>query len=216
MATGAIKAKSTVPGGARIPTRERILDAALGLFAAQGYEGTSVGEIEAAAGLVPRSGALYRHFPSKRALVEAAIDERVAALDSLERRIELLPLDDLRSELRLIARLTLDELGREGELVRLVMKEGERFPGLANAFHDGIVRRGHRIAAEWLRDRAPRLGVEPADPEAVAQVLVDALVGYALQRHIFGDRIEAVSRARVVDAWVMTALALLKGGAGDD
>ena len=46
------------------PTRERILLAARRLFAEQGYKGTSVGEIEAAAGLSPRAGALYKHFPS--------------------------------------------------------------------------------------------------------------------------------------------------------
>src|SRR5690349_17475077 len=58
------------------PTRERILDAAVELFGRQGYTRTSVGEIEAAAGLVPRSGGLYKHFPSKRALLEAAVTLR--------------------------------------------------------------------------------------------------------------------------------------------
>ena len=55
-------------------TRERILAAAVELFGRQGYHGTSVGEIETAAGLVPRSGGLYKHFPSKAALLEAAIE----------------------------------------------------------------------------------------------------------------------------------------------
>jgi AcrR family transcriptional regulator len=208
-------AMTEAPSEGRTPTRERILNAALRLFATQGYDGTSVGEIETAAGLVPRSGALYRHFPSKRALVETAIAERVASVESLERRLELLPLDDVRSELRLIARLTLDELDREGELVRLVMKEGDRFPELSAAFHDGIVRRGHGIAVEWLRDRGSRLGVVPADPEATAQVLVDALVGYALQGHMFGERLEAVSCERLTDAWVGAAIALLREGGAD-
>lgn len=204
------------PQAPRAPTRERILDAALRLFAERGYAGTSVGEIEAAAGLVPRSGGLYRHFRSKHALVEAAIAERIAALDSLEEQFELLPLDDVRSELRLIARLTLDELEREQDLVRLVMKEGDRFPELVAAFHAGIVRRGHRIGAAWIRERSPALGNDLADPEATAQVIVDALVGYALQRHIFGQRLEAPPRERVIDAWVELASALMTEGGDDD
>src|SRR2546421_9024600 len=38
-------------------TRARILDAAMALFAERGYQGTTVGDIEQAAGLAPRSGA---------------------------------------------------------------------------------------------------------------------------------------------------------------
>lgn len=190
----------------RKPTRERILDHALRLFAGRGYEATSIGEIEAAAGLVPRSGALYKHFPSKRALIDAALAERIRAIDSIDERVELLPLDDLSAELTLIARLALEELEGERELCRLVMKEGERFPELADAFHAGIVERGHRIAAAWVSSRAPELGLELPDPEATAQILTDALVGYALQHHIFGDRSTRVGRERAIAAWTRIAL----------
>ena len=43
-------------------TRERLMTAAIELFAERGFEGASVGEIERSAGLAPRSGALYQHF----------------------------------------------------------------------------------------------------------------------------------------------------------
>ncbi len=43
------------------------------LFAERGFRATSVGDIEGAVGLVPRRGALYKHFPSKQALLEAAV-----------------------------------------------------------------------------------------------------------------------------------------------
>lgn len=184
------------------PTRERILDNALRLFAERGYEATSIGEIETAAGLVPRSGALYKHFPSKRALIDAALAERFGELDSIDERVELIALGDLRAELTLLARLALDELERERDLSRLVMKEGDRFPGLAEAFHSGIVDRGHRIAARWLESRAAELGRDLPDVEATAQVMTDALVGYALQHHIFGDRATRVERDRVIGAWL--------------
>jgi AcrR family transcriptional regulator len=39
------------------------------LFSTKGFEATSVSQIEAAAGLSPGSGALYRHFASKEALL---------------------------------------------------------------------------------------------------------------------------------------------------
>ena len=183
------------------PTRERILDAALRLFATRGYEATTIGEIEQAAGLVPRSGALYKHFSSKRALIDAALVERFTMLDSIDERIELMPLGDLPAELTLLARLALEELEGEQLLCRLVMKEGDRFPELGDAFHAGIVDRGHRIAIAWLRNRTASLGRELPDVEATAQVMTDALVGYVLQETIFGKRTTRVGRERLVSAW---------------
>jgi hypothetical protein len=47
-------------------TRDRLLDAALALFARQD-SATSVADIQQACGLSPGSGALYKHFPSKKA-----------------------------------------------------------------------------------------------------------------------------------------------------
>ena len=192
------------------PTRERILDAALRLFASRGYEATSIGEIEEAAGLVPRSGALYKHFASKRALIDAALVERFTMLDSIDERIELMPLGDLNAELTLLARMALDELEGEQLLCRLVMKEGDRFPELGDAFHAGIVDRGHRIAVAWLRNRSAALGSELPDVEATAQVMTDALVGYVLQHNIFGDRTTRVARDRMVGAWIRIVLDHLK------
>lgn len=49
--------------------RERILDAALGLFAERGFHGTSVPEIAEAAGVA--AGTIYRYFESKEHLVNA-------------------------------------------------------------------------------------------------------------------------------------------------
>lgn len=198
-------APSTSPSPpAQRPTRERILDHALRLFAERGYEATSVGEIETAAGLAPRSGALYKHFASKRALIDAALAERFGHMDAIDERVEAMPAgppEDLRAELDLLARMALDELESERELCRLVMKEGERFPELAAAFHAGIVVRGHRIAASWLGHRAGALGIDLPDAEATAQVMTDALVGYVLQHNIFGELTTRVERDRFVAAW---------------
>jgi AcrR family transcriptional regulator len=54
------------------PAPERILSAALGAFAARGFDGASTREIAAAAG-VPQ-GLIAYHYESKRALWEAAAD----------------------------------------------------------------------------------------------------------------------------------------------
>src|SRR2546430_12557852 len=53
-------------------TRERILDAAMDLFAQEGFMGTTITDIERRVGPPARTGSLYRHLPSKEALLDQA------------------------------------------------------------------------------------------------------------------------------------------------
>ena len=52
-------------------TKERIMQAALELFARRGYEAVSVSDIAGAVNLT--KGALYRHFDSKRAILDGIL-----------------------------------------------------------------------------------------------------------------------------------------------
>ena len=191
------------------PTRERLIAAALELFADRGYEGTSVGDIETAAGLVPRSGALYKHFPSKRALLGAALAERMDAIDRIDASMDSAP-GDIEAELRLIGKLGLEELESERQLARIVMKEGDRFPEIAADFHDAIVARGRAMSIAWFSARAASLGIEVADAEATAEAMADALIGRKLQSFMFGERLGEVSEDRFLEAWVRLAMSALE------
>ncbi len=62
------------------PTRDAILDAALGLFAERGFHGASMPALAEAAGV--GSGTPYRHFDSKEALVNAVYRRTKEALMS--------------------------------------------------------------------------------------------------------------------------------------
>ena len=192
------------------PTRERILLAARRLFAEQGYKGTSVGEIEAAAGLSPRAGALYKHFPSKQAVLAAVIAQHTDVVQEMSDRLELMPPGDLRAELMLTARWGLAELRREHELTRIVMKEGERFPELAEAFREAIVMRGPRMTAEWIARYVEREGGHVDDPDAFASVTTDSLVGYTLQEVLFGPAPAGVDEERFLAAWVEGTHAMVR------
>ena len=104
----------------RVNTKDRILQAALKLFVAQGYQKTSIAGIETEAGLVPRAGAFYRHFESKQALlVELArtyVSETPEDFD-LER---LADFGDTRSELIAIALKYEEAMIRQKPFARLI------------------------------------------------------------------------------------------------
>ena len=68
-------------------TRRRILDQALELFAARGYDAVSVGEIAEAAGI--KAPSLYNHFPSKQAIFDALIASTAARYEADTGKIDI-------------------------------------------------------------------------------------------------------------------------------
>jgi AcrR family transcriptional regulator len=191
------------------PTRERILSAAIDLFGRQGYHGTSVGEIETAAGLVPRSGGLYKHFPSKAALLDAAIESRTGAVAEVEAAVEAAAIEDPRAHLRLLGRLALDEIGKDQAILRIVMREGDNFPELRDDFHRRIVSRGQAKLVADLRATALRRGVDPPDLDAVAAVALGPIINYRVLETLFGRPPGDVDEDRFIEAWADAHLARL-------
>ena len=57
-------------------TKDRILTAALEMFAQKGYEGTNIRELSASLGLV--KSAIYKHYESKEAIWNALLDRMIA------------------------------------------------------------------------------------------------------------------------------------------
>ena len=200
---------ATDPVRSTVPTRERILEAALELFATRGFEATSTAQIEKAAGLSPRSGALYKHFRTKEELLEVALAQRMQEISALPERLDLGPLSDLRSELMLVARWGLAELERERQLALVVMKEGHRLPKIREAFVESIVQPGRAIAVEVLRRYSESHDLELSDIEALGEVLCSALVGFALQGFMFGRGFSGVDDERFAAAHVELAMALI-------
>src|SRR4029450_452257 len=101
------------------PTRDRILDAAMILFGERGYRGTTVGAIEQAAGLAPRRGGLYRHFPSKQEGFTPGVSPHPSQFRSVEDLLEVLDFDDDPATLPQLAQFALAGLAAEADLFRL-------------------------------------------------------------------------------------------------
>ena len=57
----------------KIPTRQKILECAIDLFAMKGYTETSIRELAAAVGV--KEASIYNHFPSKNSILEHILEE---------------------------------------------------------------------------------------------------------------------------------------------
>jgi AcrR family transcriptional regulator len=193
-------------------TADRIVDEGLALFAENGFQGTTVGEIERRAGLTPRAGALYKHFPSKEAVLEAAFERHVAELEAISSAIEMMPLGDLRAELTLLARSGLQMMSRERALRRIVITEGDRFPDLKRRFKSGIVDRAYREATTFVRQKMETGEIPEGDAEALAVAMVGSLLAYELEIDVFGRPPAGVDEDRLVAAVVDSWMAMSTGG----
>lgn len=68
-------------------TKQRILDKALELFSARGYDSVSVGEIAEAVGI--RAPSLYNHFPGKQAIFDAIVESTAAQDEADTGRLDI-------------------------------------------------------------------------------------------------------------------------------
>lgn len=185
---------------ASTPTRERIIDAAMTLFGDNGFRGTSVAAIEAAAGLTPGAGGLYHHFRSKEAVLTAGIDrhlDRLRALRDIRRLFT--DLGDTRAELTMTARYALTELDSETELLRILVLESRTHPTLVNRAVTVLVETTQAEFAAWLRESK---GCAPDRAAAIAAVGLGALLSNRLTRGLLGVSPTAVDDNTFIATWV--------------
>ena len=190
-------------------TPDRLMDAVLDLVAEYGYSRASVGAIERAAGMSPRSGALYQHFTGKDDLLRAAVERDLAASDELGDVIAMLPLGDLRAELTLLARWNLSSLERRSRLARLVRRESAHIPqDLLDRLYDRLVAQPYEQIVGWLRERYAAAGIDAPDLHTLAFVLIEPMSSYRAMREMFGRTLDDIDDERFIVGWVDVALAV--------
>lgn len=158
------------------------------LFGRQGYHTTTVAQIEAAAGLSAGAGGLYRHFPSKRALLEEGLRRQAEAGRPL-----LAYLDDpdalaglsRRERLLAVARAGLRRLDSERDVNRLLLRDLASFPDLLEQVRAQELKRVHDAVTEFLAREDPAGGQDHA---AHAAVLMAAVSHYWVMTDVFGGR----------------------------
>ena len=79
----------------KMTTKERIADEALNLFSRRGYKGTSVKSIADAVGI--KDSSIYKHFKSKREIVDAIVEQMQKRMEEMSVRIGL-PLNEREQE----------------------------------------------------------------------------------------------------------------------
>jgi AcrR family transcriptional regulator len=203
----------TMVGATETTTREKLVEAAVELFSTKGYDATSVADIQLACGLTAGSGALYKHFPSKQALLEEVLrrhlDDVAAIRDALvPEMISGLHSDagNLETILRIGARAIWESMEHNRAVVRITIRDLEPYPELLDEVWDGIFQDVYRQATQLIEGVLASGTIEVADPEATAAVLLASLTYFPILHGLIGRTPGDLDPDRYLDAWIDHAM----------
>ena len=196
-----------------MPPVDRILSAAKHCFAAKGYAGTTIADIETAAGYTPRSGGIYRHFPSKVAVLEAVIDAELAAnaREILDVPASDPAVTDPAQVLEQVIRRGLAQLDRQADLMRIVFRDLVQFEHLLAKVRVGLTDATYRDFADRLAAAHKAGAIPELDFEAVAVLAIGPVVDFKIKQHLLGYTPLDLGQERLVHAWVHLFTTLLIG-----
>jgi AcrR family transcriptional regulator len=123
------------PQARGLATRARLLASAEELFTRQGYEGTSIGDVAARAGV--GVGTVYHHFSDKRALLLQLIDDwgnRVEGQAASQTELERFLSGDVRKSFTTWLRRSYERLRKRPSLYVLLLDRASRDPALAERY----------------------------------------------------------------------------------
>ncbi|MBI5419026.1 MAG: helix-turn-helix transcriptional regulator [Deltaproteobacteria bacterium] len=144
------------------------------LFARRGYHKTTVADIASAIGMT--QGALFHHFPSKDALLQAVVERLARGMDSYRA-----PLAEGGSAdaVRKIVNLMVEHFNRQPEATICLAALATEFAGT----DDPILERIRRIYDRFVDPFAIVLSTHPTvrDPRAAAISFIGAVQGIAIQ-----------------------------------
>jgi len=167
--------------------RAAIVQAAMDEFIARGFAATRLDDIAKRAGVA--KGTIYLHFKDKESMFEELI--RTAIVPFVGRLASPLPAGgSVRDMLEVLARMFLQEVAgtRRGDLVRLIIAEGPRFPAIADFYYREVVSRGLaamraliQLAITRGEIREPKLAQYPQ--LLVAPMMIAVLWKSLFERH---------------------------------
>lgn len=160
-------------------TRNRILKAALPLFAQKGYDGTTTKDLASKAKVA--EGTLFRHFPNKKAiLIEVAIAGWIEILTDL--LTELSEMGSYKAVAQVMKRRMLN-MQKNSNLLRVCFIEAQYHPELRQRIQSEVIAKMTDVAEAFFETAMEKGIYRRMNPKIVAQVFLGmfAIAGFSEQ-----------------------------------
>ncbi|MBW4692445.1 MAG: TetR/AcrR family transcriptional regulator [Lyngbya sp. HA4199-MV5] len=165
-------------------TRDRILKAALRLFAKLGYDGTTTRDLAESAGIA--EGTLFRHFPNKKAiLIEVATQGWVEILTDL--LTELSEMGSYKAVAQVMRRRMLN-LHKNADMLKVCFMEAQFHPELRDRIQMEVIDKMTDVAEVFFQSAMDQGIYRRMNPKIVARVFLGmfAVAGFS-QDTIMGE-----------------------------
>lgn len=172
-----------LPADAR---RAQILREAAQLFGSHGFNGTTTRDVAARVGIT--EAALYRYFPSKEAMYQAILDERMAAPDLLAPLEAVAAAGDDRAVFTGLALTLLRSVEADPSILRLLLYSALEGHELARPFQEGRIRRLREFLQRYVERRIREGAFRAIDPLLGARAFIGMVVDHLIVREVFGQR----------------------------
>ena len=164
--------------------RRAILDAAITVFARQGFHSARVSDVAAEAGVA--YGLVYHYFNSKDQMLNELFTERWALLVEASQEIRSSDVPP-RDKLAGVANFIIESYRHEPELMKVIIVEVTRAANSFRRTHLPEIRRAYDLVAEIVADaQAKREFRDDVDPNFAAMVFYGA-IEQLLTGWIFGS-----------------------------
>lgn len=181
--------QSPLPAHKKGRKYDDVLLGARSIFLRDGFEGASVDDIAAEAGV--SKATLYKYFPDKRQLFMAVTRqecERMAAATLDEIDFSEPPRDVMTTTAYNLTRFLLSDFSQQ--MFRICVAEAERFPDLGQAFYRNGPEMGRGRIVEYIKIAQARGELTRDDPDMMAEQFAELCKARLWTRAIFGVQTE--------------------------
>jgi AcrR family transcriptional regulator len=160
-----------------LSTKEKIIDAAFGLFSQKGYLGTTTKEIALHAGVSEVT--LFRHFGSKESIFEEVIQSKsfLPDLKNLIPKLENLSLKDTLLE---IATENIKKLIMKKGAIKIFFSEVDRYPERVKESHNNMCNALDNTLITFLKSKKELSNFSEEDLIIITKTIWYLIFGYFL------------------------------------
>ncbi len=182
-----------------ITNKDKLAEIAIDLFSQNGFRETSIADIERCAGLKPRAGGFYRHFPSKEAVLFEGVQSMAKEMVAEIQLDEVLAHKTVRAELLFIAKKLLSHASRYRTLRLLLHREAHKMPGLRAVMQKANMKLAKQDIVPWTEYALQRVK-RKEDPTSFSLIIFGPVLLYLISQ----DRNQpafGLSEKKALNSW---------------
>jgi len=170
-----------------VNAEERILSAAMKVFAKEGYEGATTKKIANEAGV--NEVTIFRNFKSKKNLLEVVIDKNQhEALETLDSIIIMEKHLDPIIGLETIGKRFMEFLEERMEFLIILMTEGRKNPEIS-PISNSVINKFFEHLSEYFTDQIEKGNIINQDPKMIAFAFVSYIFYGVLSEKLYKNQL---------------------------